>query len=126
MGPSSARSPYNAAVNGGVLAAYSALGTPLWVVFGGTSAGSPQWAAITALANQARANAGEGPLGFLNPRLYALAESGAYATDFHDITVGNNQLTGTPVGFNAGTGYDAASGWGTPDVAKLVNDLATP
>ena len=117
---------YNAAVNGGVLAAYSALGTPLWVVFGGTSAGSPQWAAIAALANQARASAGRGPLGFLNPPLYKLAESGAYAADFHDITVGNNQLAGTPVGFNAATGYDPASGWGTPDVAKLVSDLATP
>ncbi len=115
---------YNAAVDGGVLAAYSALGTPLWVVFGGTSAGSPQWAAIAALANQARASAGLGPLGFLNPRLYTLAESTSYGNDFHDITVGNNQLTGTPVGFSAATGYDAASGWGTPDVANLVSDLA--
>jgi hypothetical protein len=82
---------YNAAVNGGVLAYYSALGSPTWVVFAGTSAGSPQWAAIIALADQAAGR----PLGFINPALYAIAEGPSYANDFHDITVGNNQLSGT-------------------------------
>jgi len=123
LGLSSRTTPdvsYNAAIHGGVLVANSSvLGVPVFFIVGGTSAGSPQWAAIIALANQA---AGE-HLGFLNPAIYKLAQSSAYATDFHDITVGNNQMTGTPVGFNAGTGWDDASGWGTPNVANLIPDL---
>ncbi len=114
---------YDAAIDGGVLVRYSALGSPVFFIVGGTSCGSPQWAAIAALANQLSASQGNGPLGFINPALYQLAQSGAYATDFHDIQVGNNQLVGTPVGFTAGVGYDFATGWGTPDVAKLVPDL---
>jgi subtilase family serine protease len=114
---------YNAAVNGGVLVYTTFEGAPIWFVVGGTSAGSPQWAAIIALANQLSASQGTGPLGYINPALYKLAESSAYSTDFHDITSGNNQLAGTPVGFNAGPGYDFATGWGTPNVANLVGDL---
>lgn len=106
---------YNAAGDGGVLSFYSALQAfgvpPRWVVFGGTSAGSPQWAGIAALANQAAGH----PLGFLNTAIYKLAGNG-----FHDITVGNDQEITTPIGFKATTGWDAASGWGTPDVAKLI------
>ncbi len=91
-------------------------------IVGGTSAGSPQMAAIVALANQARGSS----LGFLNDKLYGLAKNAStYASDFHDITVGNNQLVDTPVGFSAGTGYDIATGWGTPNVANLVADLAS-
>jgi len=123
LGLSSRTTPdvsYNAAIHGGVLVANSSvLGFPVFFIVGGTSAGSPQWAAIIALANQAAG----GPLGFLNPAIYKLARSSAYATDFHDIKVGNNQMPGTPVGFNAGTGWDDASGWGTPNVAKLIPDL---
>lgn len=114
---------YNAAINGGVLVRYSALGSPGFFIVGGTSAGSPQWAAIIALANQLSASQGHGPLGFINPALYQLAQSAAYPIDFHDIITGNNQLVGTPVGFSATAGFDAATGWGTPDVAKLIPDL---
>ncbi len=110
---------YDGAVNGGVLVYWTALGSPVWFIVGGTSAGSPQWAAIVALANQCRANHSLGSLGFMNPAIYTLAGSG-----FHDITVGNNKLLGTLPGFNAVTGWDAASGWGTPDVANLVANLA--
>ncbi len=110
---------YNAAVNGGVLVYTTFLGFPALFIVGGTSAGSPQWAAIFAMANQLAGKA----LGFINPALYSLAQSTAYALDFHDITKGNNQLVGTPLGFTAGPGYDDASGWGTPDVARLVLDL---
>jgi subtilase family serine protease len=110
---------YNAAVNGGVLVVTSALGPPALFIVGGTSAGSPQWASIFALVNQCRANHGLGPRGFANPTIYSLAAAG-----FHDITVGNNQLVGTPVGFSAKTGWDDATGWGTPNVADLVSGLA--
>ena len=117
---------YNAAVNGGVLVYISFLGPANsgFYVVGGTSAGSPQWASIFALVNQCRASHSKGPLGFANPAIYTLAGSSAYGADFHDITVGNNHLVGTPVGFTAVPGWDAASGWGTPNVAPLVPDLA--
>jgi subtilase family serine protease len=113
---------YNAAISGGVLVFVSFPGIESgFYIVGGTSAGAPQMAAVVALANQARGS--KGSLGFLNDKLYGLAKS-AYASDFHDITVGNNQLVDTPVGFSAGTGYDIATGWGTPNVANLVAGLA--
>jgi subtilase family serine protease len=123
---------YNAAVSGGVLVYISAPApqgctggcAPGYYIVGGTSAGTPQWAAITALANQARHRLGKSNLGFLNNTLYSIAEGPGYQSDFHDITVGNNQLAGTPIGYPAGPGYDIASGWGTPQVANLVAALA--
>src|SRR2546428_369438 len=123
----SARGPdvdYNAAIDGGVLVVYGGFGSPVLFIVGGTSAGSPQWAGITALVNQARANAGKSPIGDLNPALYAIYHSARYATDFHDITVGNDQLVGSSVGFSSGTGYDVASGVGSPVVDQLIVDLA--
>jgi subtilase family serine protease len=102
---------YNAAINGGILVAVGGhIG-----IFGGTSAGAPQWAGIVALAKQARG--GKSALSFPGV-LYS------HPGDFHDITTGNNTLAGAPLnGFNAGAGYDLATGLGTPDVASLVNDL---
>jgi subtilase family serine protease len=124
----SARGPdvdYNAAINGGVLVVYGGFGSPVLFIVGGTSAGSPQWAGITALANQARAMVSKGPIGGnLNTVLYGIYHSARYASDFHDITVGNDQLVGSPVGFSAGTGYDLASGIGSPIVDHLIVDLA--
>jgi subtilase family serine protease len=123
----SARGPdvaYNAAVNGGVLVQYGGFGFPVLFIVGGTSAGSPQWAGIAALSNQARAMAGKGPIGDLNPVLYGIYHSARYATDFHDITVGNDQLVGSSVGFSARAGYDVASGIGSPIVDQLIVDIA--
>lgn len=114
---------YNAAVNGGVLIVYGDFGVPLVFIEGGTSAGSPQWAGIIALANQARAGAGKGPIGDLNPVLYSIFNSARYSTDFHDITVGNNEVAGGAVGNTAGPGYDLASGIGSPIVNQLIVDL---
>jgi subtilase family serine protease len=123
LGLSSRTTPdvsYNAAVNGGVLVYVSVPGIPAgFYIFGGTSAGSPQWAAIAALANQKAKH----PLGYLNPMLYAIGSE--HPSDFHDITVGNNKLVGTPFGYNATSGWDDATGWGTPNVSNLVNDLAS-
>jgi subtilase family serine protease len=116
---------YNAAISGGVLTYLGFLGSASgFYIFGGTSAGSPQWASIVAIADQARGLAAKPQLGYLNDTVYALAQSGAYGSDFHDITVGNDQLAGTPFGYSAGAGYDIASGWGTPDVANLVASLS--
>ncbi len=121
---------YNAAIDGGVLVVYGGFGSPFLFIVGGTSAGSPQWAGITALANQARANLGKGPIGDLNPVLYqiyhgtGIYNAASYGNDFHDITVGNDQLVGSPVGYSAALGYDLASGIGSPRVTNLVADLA--
>lgn len=113
---------YNAAINGGVLVVQ---GPRIWLV-GGTSCGSPQWAGIFALVNEARANAGKGPIGAANPALYAIYKSDRYGVDFHDITLGENTLVGAPApGFQARPGYDLATGIGTPDVANLVADLSS-
>jgi subtilase family serine protease len=123
LGLSSRATPdvaYNAAIDGGVIVFTSFTGFNAVSIIGGTSAGSPQWAAVAALANQAAGH----PLGFLNPAIYAIGHNPtSYANDFHDITVGNNRLGGSPVGFDAATGWDDASGWGTPNVANLIPDL---
>ncbi len=115
---------YNAAIDGGI----EVFDSPNIYLVGGTSAGSPQWAAIFALADQARAQEHRGPIGYANPALYALAQAGPGhhdgSADFHDITVGNNALD-SPIGFSAGPGYDLASGLGTPNVANIVRDLTT-
>ena len=92
--------------------------TPGFYFFGGTSEGSPSWAAITAMADSAIGH----PLGQLNPLLYKIYSTSAYASDFHDITTGNNDFGGP--GFSAGTGYDLPTGLGSPDVANLINSLA--
>ncbi len=118
---------YNAAQNGGVLVYVSALGgsTVGFYVMGGTGASAPQWAGIVAMTNQMRELMGNSqPLGYINPAIYMLAQGASAANDFHDITVGNNQLRGTHTGFPATRGYDLATGWGTPNVANLVPDLA--
>ncbi len=113
---------YNAAVSGGVLGVIGGL----FYIIGGTSAGSPQWAAIAALADQLAGMQHKGTIGFINPALYAIGENPfLYQRDFHDITVGNNIVASSPdnVGFYAHPGWDDASGWGTPNVANLVPEL---
>jgi len=110
---------YNAAVNGGVLV-YQNGGFSL---SGGTSAGSPQWAGIVALANQYHGKA----IGFLNPLLYNVAKNSA-SKAYHDITVGNNSFfsfdgTVNITGYNAKKGWDAASGLGSPIVNGLVKRI---
>jgi subtilase family serine protease len=114
---------YNAGVVGGVIAAWSGsgLGANLFFIFGGTSAGSPQWAGIVADLNQAHRR----PLGYLNPRLYQLGGSGALSGLFHDVTTGDNSFAGVP-GFAATPGYDLSTGWGTPNFGTLGVILASP
>jgi len=87
---------------------------------GGTSAATPLWAAFMALVNQQAAASGLGPVGFANPSLYSIGKGPNYTTDFHDITSGNN---GSATEFPAVTGYDLATGWGSPNGQPLINDL---
>jgi len=82
---------------------------------GGTSAVAPLMSALIALLNQARGK----NVGFLNPTLYANASAGVV----HDVTVGTNAITNTVKGYNAGPGWDACSGLGTPDGTALLGKL---
>lgn len=89
---------------------------------GGTSAAAPLWAAFMALMNQQRAASGGAPFGFANTELYRLAQSGLYAATFRDITSGNNGF------YNAGAGYDNATGWGAfkGDAMICAENLTAP
>jgi hypothetical protein len=93
-----------------------------WGGIGGTSGAAPIWAGIAALVNQQRTANGLGAIGFMNPALYTIGAGTNYANDFHDITVGNNG--NGSASYSAVTGFDLATGWGTPIVANLVADLA--
>jgi hypothetical protein len=106
---------------------------------GGTSLAAPRWAAFTALINQqaaenATAAGANSTLGFLNPTIYTL-NAGDYASDFHDITTGNDATsttcqTGTlgclpsgVEGFDAVTGFDLVTGWGSPNGPTVFDAL---
>jgi len=89
----------------------------------GTSIAAPLWAGFVALANQQAQAAGIGNVSFANPLLATIGESASqYSTDFNDITTGNNVST-TPGQFNAVTGFDLATGWGSPKPG-LINGLS--
>ena len=91
-----------------------------WWVIGGTSASSPQWAGIVAIADQVNG----GGLGLINPALYAIgANPTRYANDFFDVTTGANAGNPGGQGFPATTGWDPVTGLGTPNAANLVPDL---
>jgi len=87
-----------------------------FMVVGGTSAVAPLWASLVARINQLLGT----PAGYFNPLLYSkLGTSGA----LRDIVKGNNDTTGKVGGYNAGPGWDAASGWGSPKGAALLSGL---
>jgi subtilase family serine protease len=122
---------YNGDVNNGVLVSWSQ-GVPANVgefwIFGGTSAGSPQWAGLVALADQ---RAGY-DLGFINQGLYLMGlDPFVYFGSFHDITIGNNSVVipdsaGNPVsitGYNARPGWDPTTGLGSPKGIYFVDNL---
>lgn len=129
---------YNGDTDGGVLTAWTCPpgefpglcdGNATFVFrFGGTSAGSPQWAGVTAIADQFAGKR----LGLLNRSISRIAQGPSYASAFHDITVGDNTFTYTNdagqhvtvQGYQAVTGWDAVTGWGTPVVNNLVPLLA--
>jgi len=88
-------------------------------VIGGTSAVAPLSAGLIALLNEKLG----APVGYLNPLLYGtLAPGGA----FHDITKGNNDMTGLVGGYNAAPRWDPCSGWGSPDGSAILSGLQKP
>jgi subtilase family serine protease len=138
---------WNMAINGGALVYHSFFqkvnGPPGWFLVGGTSASSPQVAAVVALANQARKQAGKGPIGNLNQAIYSPGFNKSVA--FHDVapqTFGtgvpsanlhSNQVwditPGQPVsldavtGHDTTTGYDLTTGFGSPVGPGFVSEL---
>jgi subtilase family serine protease len=113
---------YNAGVNGGVITVCSVCngGVPAFFLFGGTSAGSPQWAALTADADQMA----HFRLGNINQALYFIGGSGAYMQAFHDVKTGNNTVKDLGgAGYQAARGWDPVTGLGSPNASVLLPDL---
>jgi subtilase family serine protease len=98
-----------------------------WWQNGGTSAAAPLWAALATLINASPACQGHS-IGFANPALYTVAGE-SYTTNFRDIT--GSKAGGMPTTnrfdatkpFPAKTGYDMASGLGTPNGFELGGSL---
>ena len=97
------------------------------VPFAGTSAASPLVAANLALLAAAERKAGRGPLGFVNPMLYSLAEKPAvYKTSFYDITSGSNEIYFESSCCLATKGYDQATGLGSLTFDELIKVIPRP
>jgi hypothetical protein len=92
-----------------------------WTTFGGTSSSTPLWASmLTDIASTPTCKA-SGGLGFVPPKLYAIAAKRAeYTASFNDITRGNNDVFDDAGGlFPATASYDMASGLGSPRVTGV-------
>lgn len=81
------------------------------LVIGGTSAVAPLWSGLIALLNQKLGK----PVGFLQPSLYGLAASSGALRDI---------ISGSNGAFSATTGWDAATGLGSPSGTNLAKALS--
>jgi subtilase family serine protease len=79
----------------------------------GTSLSSPLWLGVWTRIQAAASGKG---LGFANYKIYKLAQSSG-GRDFFDVTVGDNQP------YPAKPGYDNTTGWGTPEISQIMQDL---
>lgn len=100
----------------------------------GTSASAPSFAGVMALVDQAM-SARQGQANYVMYKLAqgeTLSQCNGSSTSglpnasciFNDVTVGNNSVPGL-TGFNAGVGYDLATGLGSVNINNLVNDWAS-
>lgn len=124
--------PSNAPRNGRAFPDVAAIGESMLVRMNGklstesgTSGASPMMAAMFALINAARMDAGHPALGLVNPALYQLHdEDPSY---FYDVTVGSNRCgedVCCPQGYDSGPGYDPVTGLGTiGDFVRLKDHL---
>jgi kumamolisin len=87
---------------------------------GGTSAVPALWAALIARVNEGLTKQGLNRIGDFNPLIY---ETSAIQNTFNDITSGDNGSSGVG-GYEAGIGWDACTGWGTPNGTRLLQELA--
>lgn len=76
------------------------------------TASTPVFASMINMINENRLQQGKGPVGFLNPALYANPDV------MNDIKIGNNPGCGTK-GFSAVSGWDPLTGLGTPDFKQM-------
>jgi len=88
--------------------------------WGGTSFAAPRWATYIALVNQQALASGSPSVGFINPGIYAIGKGSTYGSDFHDITVGDDNV------YFAEPGYDLVTGWGSPAGQNLIEAMAPP
>ena len=102
--------------------------------YGGTSFSAPNFSAMLAVIEQKNSS---GPLGNINPALYALAQGTSAATVFHDVASGDNIVPcvlGTPdcgesdtlkqIGYSAESGYDLVTGLGSISATGLAAALS--
>ncbi|HEX6489428.1 MAG TPA: S53 family peptidase [Candidatus Dormibacteraeota bacterium] len=91
-------------------------GTSCTLTVLGTSLSSPLWLGTWARIQAAAPS----NLGFANPSLYKIgtaADQTQYQRDFNDIIIGTNGL------YHAAPGWDYTSGWGTPQITNLAQDV---
>jgi tripeptidyl-peptidase-1 len=91
----------------------------------GTSAATPAIAGLMALVNSVRSGANKAPLGWMNPLLYKVAASNA-DNRINDATSGVNDNCNPSdgAGFPAAQGWDAVTGWGSPNYGLLKGFLS--
>jgi YVTN family beta-propeller protein len=93
-----------------------------WILYGGTSAATPLWAALIALVVVDNGSQSVERLGNINPELYLFSSEGH--PDFNDVTTGNNDYSLTNRGtYEAGPGYDMVTGLGSPNGSALAADF---
>lgn len=92
---------------------YDTSGYSGWVQVGGTSAASPQWAAIFADTLSSPSATTSLSASNVHGLLYSLLGT----SNVHDVTSGNNGA------YYAGTGYDSCTGVGSPVEASVVSAL---
>lgn len=95
-----------------------------YFIIGGTSGAAPVWAAIYALADASSACTANssGRAGQAAPALYKAALTAGKYSVFRDVTAGNNGISAykAPYSYPATTGYDMATGWGTPVAPGVI------
>jgi subtilase family serine protease len=89
-----------------------------WTSEGGTSAAAPLWASLATDVNGYLASQGKSSLGSASALIYKFYNTTQTYTAYHDVTSGNNLY------YSATTGYDNATGIGTPNAWNFARDAA--
>jgi kumamolisin len=110
----SGRAVPDVASDGDPKTGYMILVNGKYVVGAGTSAAAPLWAGLIARINEKLGR----PAGFVNPLLYQSSSDFEKAGAFHAITSGNNGA------YQAGSGWNPCTGFGSPDGEKFANVMA--